>query len=155
MAALFSSLNCKLSKLIIKMPGRDIDDSVFENSNLSLKYIEFLQTNSVTENGWLTLIKRTPSLETISLIGHFRSVTDTVIDGIFQYCNNIYDLNILSISMTFSKNIKYSIHLTFHLVVLSWVLIALIGLAPLEENMNPLVFWAQPKAEYEFGPIIC
>ena len=92
--SLFSSLNCKLSKLIIKMPGRDIDDSVFENSNLSLKYIEFLQTNSVTENGWLTLIKRTPSLETISLIGHFRSVTDTVIDAIFQYCNNIYDLNI-------------------------------------------------------------
>ena len=27
----------------------------------------------------------------------------------------------------------------------SWILIALIGLAPLEENMNPLIFWYQPK----------
>ena len=31
------------------------------------------------------------------------------------------------------------------LVELSWILIALIELAPLEENMNPLVFGAQPK----------
>ena len=30
------------------------------------------------------------------------------------------------------------------LVELSWILIALIELAPLEENMNPLVFGAQP-----------
>ena len=50
---------------------------------------------------------------------------------------NIYDS---SISITYSKNIRHSIHLTFHLVVPSWILIALIGLAPLEENMNPLFF---------------
>ena len=41
--------------------------------------------------------------------------------------------------ISYSKNIRHSIHLTFHLVVPSWILIALIGLAPLEENMNPLV----------------
>ena len=55
---------------------------------------------------------------------------------------NIYDS---SISITYSKNIRHSIHLIFHLVVPSWILIALIGLAPLEENMNPLFFWYQPN----------
>ena len=53
---------------------------------------------------------------------------------------NIYES---SISIIYSKNIWHSLHLTFHLVVPSWILIALIGLAPLEENMNPLFFWYQ------------
>ena len=50
---------------------------------------------------------------------------------------NIYDS---SISITYSKNIRHSIHLAFHLVAPSLILIALIGLAPLEENMHPLFF---------------
>ena len=36
------------------------------------------------------------------------------------------------------------IHLTFHLVLLHGILIALIGLGLLEENMNPLSFGLQP-----------
>ena len=52
---------------------------------------------------------------------------------------NIYDSSIYKVFISYSKNIRHSIHLTFHLVVSSWILIALIGLAPLEENMNPLV----------------
>ena len=40
---------------------------------------------------------------------------------------------------------RWYIHLSFHLVVLGGILIALVGLSPLEENMNPLSFGAQPN----------
>ena len=44
-----------------------------------------------------------------------------------------------------SKNSRWSIHLTFHLIVLGGILIALIGLDPLVEIMNPLFFCYQWK----------
>ena len=59
-----------------------------------------------------------------------------------------------NISITYSKNIRHSIHLTFHLVEPSWILIALIELAPLEENMNPLVFGAQPSKAHDISILV-
>ena len=53
-----------------------------------------------------------------------------------------YLRRIISTNISYSKNIRWKIHL----VVLRGLLIALIGLGPLEEYMNPLSFGFQPIA---------
>ena len=53
--------------------------------------------------------------------------------------------------MQFEQPILGIVYGQYAIVVPSRILIALIGLAPLEENLNPLFFWYQPLSFLEFS----
>ena len=85
-------------------------------------------------------------MASISLVNHFskRTVRFTVIRGQSAFENDsVNDSVNYAALQPFKKVINRS---SKRLVEPSWILIALIELGPLEENMNPLVFGAQPNS---------